>query len=156
MKLDVEKLSEVARSIKGTYTNFNANNCLLELECSAFNNEFKVAGKNFVSHGTLLNKNTVETFKDSLKDFDKAEILRVAGEQLYDKIIDGSCLEDPSLLVPFVLLSYAVSCPQENFIIILFKIFILGPEEIQFLLLVCFPRLNRASGTRNITVSEDN
>lgn len=31
------------------------------------------------------------------------------GEKLFDDIVNGRCLEDPSLLVPFILLSFAVS-----------------------------------------------
>lgn len=37
VKLDVEKLNEEKREIKGTFTNFNAKNCLIELDCAAFN-----------------------------------------------------------------------------------------------------------------------
>ena len=37
VKLDVEKLNEVERDIKGTFSNFNSQNCLIELDCAAFN-----------------------------------------------------------------------------------------------------------------------
>lgn len=36
-KLDVEKFNETERKIKGNYTNFNTKNCLIELDCTAFN-----------------------------------------------------------------------------------------------------------------------
>lgn len=67
--------------------------------------DFK-AGKNcFPSHGLLLNLNTIENFKEC----NKAQLLKSEGEQLHDNIVSGKCLEDPSLLVPFVLLSHAVN-----------------------------------------------
>jgi ubiquitin-like modifier-activating enzyme ATG7 len=37
VKLDVEKLDEGEREIKGTFTNFNAKNSLIEFDCAAFN-----------------------------------------------------------------------------------------------------------------------
>lgn len=37
VKLDIEKLNESKRSIYGSYTNFTAVNCFLELDCSGFN-----------------------------------------------------------------------------------------------------------------------
>lgn len=37
VKLDVAMLNECEREIKGTFTNFNATNCLMELDCEAFN-----------------------------------------------------------------------------------------------------------------------
>lgn len=67
--------------------------------------DFKPSRNFFQSHGTLLNKNTIETFKNC----DKTEIIKVQGEKLFDDIINGACLEDPSRLIKFVLLSFAVS-----------------------------------------------
>ena len=37
VKLDIEKLSEVEKKVKGTFTNFNSKDCLIELDCSSFN-----------------------------------------------------------------------------------------------------------------------
>lgn len=37
IKLDVEKLEEKERKIYGIYTNFNAKNCLIDLDTSSFN-----------------------------------------------------------------------------------------------------------------------
>lgn len=59
----------------------------------------------------MLNKNKIETFKTC----DKAEILKAEGEVLYDDIVSGAVLEDPSRLAPFVLLSHAVSFAISNF-----------------------------------------
>lgn len=37
VKLDIEKLSESTKEIYGIFTNFNSKNCLIELDCAAFN-----------------------------------------------------------------------------------------------------------------------
>lgn len=37
VKLDIEKLSETTREINGIFTNFYSKNCLMELDCAAFN-----------------------------------------------------------------------------------------------------------------------
>lgn len=37
VKLDVEKLNEGTRKIYGTVSNFNTKNCVVELDCTAFN-----------------------------------------------------------------------------------------------------------------------
>jgi Ubiquitin-like modifier-activating enzyme ATG7 N-terminus len=37
VKLDVEKLNESERDIKGTFSNFNAKSCVIEIDCTAFN-----------------------------------------------------------------------------------------------------------------------
>lgn len=85
---------------------FDSDNNLNNLHCS----DFTTPKNTFLCHGTLLNKNTIETFKNC----DKVNILKEAGESLYDDITSGLCLEDPSRLVPFVLLSHAVSLPRLN------------------------------------------
>ncbi|CRK92981.1 CLUMA_CG006505, isoform A [Clunio marinus] len=102
-KLNIEKLNENSKNIFGSFTNFNSQNCVVNLDCTAFNSHFKPRINSFHCHGTLLNRNTIESFKDS----DKAELLKKEGEQLIDNIVNGLCLEDPTLLVPFILLSYA-------------------------------------------------
>lgn len=67
--------------------------------------DFKAPKNNFPCHGTLHNKNTIESFKDC----DKSKILKEEGEKLFENIVNGKCLDDPSLLVSFALLSFAVS-----------------------------------------------
>lgn len=37
IKLNIDKLNDPRRLISGFYTNNNARNCLLELDCTAFN-----------------------------------------------------------------------------------------------------------------------
>lgn len=49
-----------------------------------------------------MNKNTIEKFKEC----DKSQILLEESEKLFENIVNGNCLEDPSLLTTFILLSY--------------------------------------------------
>lgn len=37
VKLDDEKLNEDEKEISGSFSNFNTKNCLIELDCTAFN-----------------------------------------------------------------------------------------------------------------------
>lgn len=60
------------------------------------------------SHGILVNKNTIEEFKNC----NKSDILNDAGKTLWENIINGNAIKDPSLLSTFVLLSFAVSLFQ--------------------------------------------
>ncbi len=63
------------------------------------------SGGYFVSHGVLHNKNTIEDFKNC----DKVALMNEEGRKIWQSIIDGSCIENPSLLVRFFVLSFAVS-----------------------------------------------
>lgn len=63
-----------------------------QLICSITFSDFKAPRNTFQCHGSLLNKNTIENFKDC----DKSQILRTEGERLYDDIVNGICLDDPS------------------------------------------------------------
>jgi ubiquitin-like modifier-activating enzyme ATG7 len=104
IKLDFEKLEEKEREIIGTYSNLNAKSCLIEYDCTAFNSSFSTSTNNLFCRGILKNLNTIESFKNC----DKAELLRKEGENLLRNIENGSVLEDPSKLVSFILLTYAV------------------------------------------------
>lgn len=58
-----------------------------------------------VSHGILVNKNTVDDFKSC----DKVELLKNEGTLLWKDIQNGNCFQNPSLLSRFFILSFAVS-----------------------------------------------
>ncbi|XP_059612507.1 ubiquitin-like modifier-activating enzyme ATG7 isoform X2 [Phlebotomus argentipes] len=102
-KINVDRLCDSAKKICGFYSNVDATNCLVEVECTAFNQEFSVPKNCFFAHGTLHNKNTIEDFKE----VEKSKFLQEEGNRIAQLISSGKCLEDPSLLVNFVLLSYA-------------------------------------------------
>lgn len=55
-------------------------------------------------HGYVLNKNTVELFKES----DKLALIDEEGQALIQQLKDGLILKDPSLLNTFFILSFAV------------------------------------------------
>lgn len=58
-----------------------------------------------IAHGQHINKNTVERFRNC----DKNELLSTYGEELYTRMKTGEAADDPSKLVSFVLLTFAVS-----------------------------------------------
>ncbi|KAG5680696.1 hypothetical protein PVAND_010187 [Polypedilum vanderplanki] len=103
IKLDIEKLNESDKTIFGTFTNLNAKNCLLELDCTSFNSNFKTAKNNFYCKGTLKNLNTIESFKN----FNRNELLKKEGENLLRIIENGSACKNPSELISFIVLTYA-------------------------------------------------
>lgn len=55
-----------------------------------------------VCPGTLLNVNTIEEFKA----VDKKELLQQQGDRLKEGILNGTALKNPSLLLPFFLLTF--------------------------------------------------
>lgn len=59
---------------------------------------------NLIGHGYHMNKNTIERFRDCNKN----ELLSKYGEDLYARMKTGACVDDPSKLVSFVLLTFAV------------------------------------------------
>lgn len=58
-----------------------------------------------VTCGIYLNKNTLESFKAC----DKKELLKTQGDELMQNIQSGTVFENPTLLAPFVVLTFAVS-----------------------------------------------
>jgi Ubiquitin-like modifier-activating enzyme ATG7 N-terminus len=74
------------------------NHCIILHRLSA------TAKGNFLCHGYLRNTNTKETFTD----IDKQVVISEAGRKIWEAITTGKALEDPSLLTPFILLTFAV------------------------------------------------
>lgn len=96
------------------------------------------------AYGILLNRNTLETFKNC----NKIALLEEHGQELWQSIASGEALNNPALLSRFFLLTYAVNLifilnvtisvsyfwyAYFNGYISLY--FFSGPEEISFLLL---------------------
>lgn len=103
IKLDQDRLSDKPKPIFGYYTNRNAKSCLLEVDYTAFNGDFKPPKFCFKSPGTICNKNTIEDFKNC----DKNQLLREEGLKLLKDFQNEATLEDPSRLSRFVVLSFA-------------------------------------------------
>lgn len=57
------------------------------------------------AYGLLLNKNTLETFKNC----NKIALLEDLGQELWQSITSGEALNNPALLSRFFLLTYAVN-----------------------------------------------
>jgi hypothetical protein len=74
------------------------------LKCSIFR-EFEVQKPLLGAYGTLLNKNTLETFKSC----NKIALLEELGQELLQSITSGEALNNPALLSRFFLLTYAVN-----------------------------------------------
>jgi ubiquitin-like modifier-activating enzyme ATG7 len=103
LKIDQIRLSEVSLNIFGYYSNVNTKNCLNFVDFSSFNSDFTVPVGSFRSHGVLINKNTIEDFKNCNKN----DILDKSGQEFWQNIRNGTAIEDPSLLSFFVVLSFA-------------------------------------------------
>uniref|UniRef100_A0A1B6E024 Ubiquitin-like modifier-activating enzyme Atg7 N-terminal domain-containing protein n=2 Tax=Clastoptera arizonana TaxID=38151 RepID=A0A1B6E024_9HEMI len=102
LKLEVDKLNEKERFLWGYYFK-EYNNPTLSLNCSSFNNEYENHTNSLCAHGFHVNKNTVEAFKEC----DKQILLQQYGQYFRENIISGKALNDPSLLVTFILLTFA-------------------------------------------------
>ncbi|XP_061391359.1 ubiquitin-like modifier-activating enzyme ATG7 [Musca vetustissima] len=103
IKLDLDRLDDKPRSIWGYYTNRNAKSCLLEIDYTAFNGDFKAPKFCYKSHGTVYNKNTIEEFKTC----DKNALMKTEGLKLIEAFKTDAVLDDPSLLARFFVLSFA-------------------------------------------------
>ncbi|XP_070559698.1 ubiquitin-like modifier-activating enzyme ATG7 [Ptychodera flava] len=104
-KLDVYKLDDKPRSIYGFYYNGDAVGlpCRMSLEFTSFNEVPSVPPNCFLSHGVLHNMNTIDAFKTSDKKF----LLEQAASQLWNDIIKGNAIKDPSLLSRFMVLTFS-------------------------------------------------
>lgn len=67
--------------------------------------EFGSHTNNYQCHGAIINKNKIEDFKTC----DKLELINEEGKLIWDDITSGACLEKPSLLSRFFILSFGVS-----------------------------------------------
>lgn len=56
-------------------------------------------------YGKILNKNTIEQFKEC----DKTHLINSEGRAFWDSVKNGAALKNPSVLSFFYILSYAVS-----------------------------------------------
>ncbi|XP_064488409.1 ubiquitin-like modifier-activating enzyme ATG7 [Ornithodoros turicata] len=76
---------------------------LANLDYKAFQLDTEIPPASCPLHGFLCNMNTL----DAMKEIDKAKLMKDAGDKLWEKIQSGDALRDPSLLVPFFVLTFA-------------------------------------------------
>ncbi|KAL9914064.1 ubiquitin-like modifier-activating enzyme atg7 [Glossina fuscipes] len=103
IKIDFDRLNDEPKSICGYYSPRQAKSCLLEVDCTAFNSNFKEPKFCFKAYGTIYNKNTLEKFKET----DKTSLLQQEGSKLLEEFRTDTILKDPSRLARFFILSFA-------------------------------------------------
>jgi len=106
LKLDVFGLNDDMRQVAGYYCNSDAD--LLpphvNIDYTAFEvDRFVAPPKCFSMYGQLKNTNTLDEFRTC----DKRSLLDAHGNQIWEDIISGRAIDDPSLISRFLLLTHA-------------------------------------------------
>eukprot|EP01083_Nonionella_stella_P080554 221426_1 len=108
-KIDEFRLSDEPRTIHASYAASvmraagSTGAPAVRLDGNAFEEDFQPPRHHFLSIGTLFNTNTVEQFKR----LDKSRLIKEAGQQIWNGIISGKAVNNPHLLSPFILLTFA-------------------------------------------------
>ncbi|CAH2982114.1 unnamed protein product [Chilo suppressalis] len=102
-KLDIDKLNENSKQIFGRFTYRSDLGSIFEVDGTSFNSTPENEQFYLNVKGKLLNKNTIEDFKN----IDKASLLNTVGEALWKEIKNRKWIEDPSTLLNFIVLSFA-------------------------------------------------
>jgi len=106
LKLDVFGLNDDVRPVVGCYCNSDADLLppRVNIDYTAFDVErFVAPPKCFPIYGQLKNTNTLEEFRTC----DKRSLLDAQGDQIWDDIVSGRAIDDPSLMSRFLLLAHA-------------------------------------------------
>ncbi|XP_053611614.1 ubiquitin-like modifier-activating enzyme ATG7 [Plodia interpunctella] len=103
VKLDVDKLNETTKHIFGRFTYREDIGSVFEVDGTSFNSTPQE--EQFFQNvtGIIMNKNTVEEFKN----IDKAGLLNSVGQQFWTNIKKKLWIADPSSLLNFIILSFA-------------------------------------------------
>uniref|UniRef100_A0AAG5D5I4 Ubiquitin-like modifier-activating enzyme ATG7 n=1 Tax=Anopheles atroparvus TaxID=41427 RepID=A0AAG5D5I4_ANOAO len=101
IKIDIDCLDESGRSIFGTLSMQTGNSVLVEVSCSSFNADYTEG--NFRCKGTLLNSNTMESFKEC----DKNTLLKTQAVQFYRNLMKEDRLESSADIVNFFVISFS-------------------------------------------------
>ncbi|GMH44869.1 hypothetical protein BSKO_12826 [Bryopsis sp. KO-2023] len=105
-KLDELKLSEEPICISGFYcpSHHDRTPSPLELDSSAFGQQLLQGRKGYhKAPGTLYNLNSIDGFKA----FDRKAAAEKVAREIWDAISSGACIENPSLLCRFLLMTHA-------------------------------------------------
>ncbi|XP_030766946.1 ubiquitin-like modifier-activating enzyme ATG7 isoform X2 [Sitophilus oryzae] len=106
IKLNVDKLSESPRPVWGYFTLLSkttVNQPLIELDSTSFNSDFNGQNMYVPFKGKVINKNTVEDFKEC----NKQDVINTEGKCLCENIVSGEAIKNPVLLNSFLLLTFA-------------------------------------------------
>ncbi|KAJ1562090.1 Autophagy protein 7, partial [Cladochytrium tenue] len=109
-KVDLFRLDDSPRPIRGHYA-FGATAAAVALPprlsvgTAAFGGDERDVHSSlgFLAPGVLKNTNTIEDFKK----LDKAASLKEIGQKIWDAILSGEALDDPSVLASFLLITFA-------------------------------------------------
>ncbi|XP_058177692.1 ubiquitin-like modifier-activating enzyme ATG7 [Anopheles ziemanni] len=104
IKIDIDRLDESGRSIFATLSMQTGKAVLVEIACNSFNEQYAdVSNGNFCCKGTLLNSNTMESFKES----DKNVLLKTQAVQFYRDLMKAETLQSSTDLFTFFVISFA-------------------------------------------------
>ncbi|XP_074619592.1 ubiquitin-like modifier-activating enzyme ATG7 [Acropora palmata] len=104
-KLEVYQLDDKPKPLQGYYVNSDPAglHCRFNLDYNAFSLDKRIPQNTFKMKGRLVNTNTVEGFRNC----DKKELIHSVGQQIWESILSGQAVDDPSLLCKFVLITFA-------------------------------------------------
>ncbi|KAM3965586.1 autophagy-related 7 [Aphomia sociella] len=103
LKLDVDKLSETTKHVYGHFTFREDIGAVFEVDGTSFNSCPQIEQFYENVSGVIMNKNTVEEFKN----IDKATLLNTIGQNIWTDIKKKSWINNPSSLLKFIILSFA-------------------------------------------------
>ncbi|XP_063627187.1 ubiquitin-like modifier-activating enzyme ATG7 [Cydia splendana] len=103
MKLEVDRLNETTKQIFGRFTYRDDIGTVFEVDGTSFNKEPTNEQLYENVTGTIMNKNTIEEFKN----IDKAALLNSIGEAIWANIKKKTWITNPRALLNFIILSFA-------------------------------------------------
>ncbi|XP_045450095.1 ubiquitin-like modifier-activating enzyme ATG7 [Melitaea cinxia] len=103
MKLNVDKLNETTKQVYGRYSYRDDIVSVFEVDGTSFNTNPEIEHHYINVTGTLMNKNTIEDFKN----IDKASLINSVGEIIRANMQTKSWIDNPSNLLNFFILSFA-------------------------------------------------
>ncbi|CAK1542187.1 unnamed protein product [Leptosia nina] len=103
LKLNVDRLNENTKQIYGRFTYREDIGSVFEVDGTSFNKDPDDEHFYLNVTGTVMNKNTIEDFKN----IDKASLLNSLGEIIWQNIKTKTWIEYPNTLLNFFLLSFA-------------------------------------------------
>ncbi|EHY59934.1 Autophagy protein 7 [Exophiala dermatitidis] len=105
-KINHDKLDDSARKLLGLYEirpgDAKEHSCRMQIRANALTSDEVPAGC-YRAEGMIKNFNTIEDYRNS----DKLAMIQQAGKTIWEAINDGTIYSCPSLLVSFLVLSYA-------------------------------------------------
>lgn len=105
-KINHDKLDDSARKLLGLYEirpgDAKEHSCRMQIRANALTSDEVPAGC-YRAEGMIKNFNTIEDYRNS----DKLAMIQQAGKTIWDAINDGTIYSCPSLLVSFLVLSFA-------------------------------------------------